>query len=61
MKFNNATHAYFITEKPRLGTETYNRIIQQAQENNLQTYQTFYYQREEKLTVFYYKKQSTDG
>jgi len=56
MKHNNATVAYFIIEKPRLGTEAYSRIIQQAQQNNLQTYQTFYYQGEEKLCIFYYKK-----
>jgi len=33
----NATAAYFIMEKPRLGTETYNDIVK-AQQNNLQTY-----------------------
>jgi len=56
MKINNATTAYFIIEKPRLGTQIYNRIIQQAQQNNIQTYQTFYYKGEEKLRIFYYKR-----
>ncbi|MFQ6064324.1 MAG: hypothetical protein ACE5L6_02495 [Candidatus Bathyarchaeia archaeon] len=36
MKTNNATTAYFIIEKPRPGTEEYNRITQQAKQNNLQ-------------------------
>lgn len=58
METNNATTAYFIIEKPRLGTEQYNRVIQQAQQNNLQTYQTFQYQGEEKLHIFYYQEQS---
>jgi len=56
MEINNATTAYFIIEKPRLGTEIYNRIIQQAQQNNLQTYKTFYYKGEGKLRIFRYKK-----
>jgi len=56
MKINNATTAYFIIEKPRLGTQIYNRTIQQAQQNNIQTYQTFYYKGEEKLRIFYYKR-----
>lgn len=57
MKTNNATIAYFIIEKPRLGTETYSSIINQAQQNNLQTYKIFYYpEGEEKLRIFYYKK-----
>jgi len=55
MKINNATTAYFIIERPRLGTQIYNRIIQQAQQNGLQTYQTIYYKGEEKLHIFYYK------
>ena len=59
MKHNNATIAYFIIEKPRLGTETYNHIIQQAQQNNLETYKTFYYKGEEKLHIFTYKKPLT--
>ena len=57
MKINNATTAYFIIEKPRLGTETYSSIINQAQQNNLLTYETFSYQGEEKLHIFYYKEQ----
>jgi hypothetical protein len=57
MKINNATTAYFIIEKPRLGAEEYNRIAQQAQQNELQTYKIFYYpEGEEKLRIFYYKK-----
>lgn len=56
LKINNATTTYFIIEKPRLGTQEYHRIIQQAQQNNIQTYQTFYYKGEEKLHIFYYKK-----
>jgi len=59
MKTNNATVAYFIVEEPRLGTEEYNRIVTQAQQNGLQTYQIFYYKGEEKLRIFYHKK-STD-
>jgi len=60
MKTNNATVAYFIIEKPRLGTETYNHIIQQAQQNNISTYKIFYYpEGEEKLRIFYYQKSST--
>jgi len=48
-------------EYDRLGAEEYNRIIQQAQQNKLQTYPEgiFYYEGEEKLRIFYYKK-STD-
>jgi len=57
MEINNATIAYFIIEKPRLGTEKYSSIINQAQQNNLLTYETFSYQGEEKLHVFYYKEQ----
>lgn len=58
MKYNNATTAYFVIEKPRLGTETYNSIIQRAQQNGIQTYPNgiFYYQGEEKLRIFYYPK-----
>jgi len=60
MKTNNATVAYFIIEKPRLGAETYNDIINKAQQNNLQTYNVFYYpEGEEKLRIFYYRKSST--
>lgn len=57
LKINNATVEYFIIEEPRLGAEEYNRIIQQAQQNELQTYKIFYYpEGEEKLRIFYYKK-----
>ena len=57
MKINNATTAYFIIEKPRQGTETYNRIVAQAEQNKLQTYKKFYYpEGEEKLRIFYYKE-----
>jgi len=59
MKINNATVAYFVIEKPRLGTETYSSIINQAQQNNLQTYKIFYYpEGEEILRIFYHKRQS---
>ena len=57
MKYNNATIAYFIIEKPRMGTEMYKRIIDQAQQNNLQTYNIFYYpEGQEKLRIFIYQK-----
>jgi len=60
MKNNNSTVAYFIIEKPRIGTETYNHIIQQAQQNNISTYKIFYFpEGEEKLRIFYYQKSST--
>ena len=57
MKTTNATVAYLIIEKPRLGTDEYNRIIQQAQQNKLQTYKIFYYpEDQEKLRVFIYQE-----
>jgi len=56
MNLTDATVAYFIIEKPRLGEEAYNRVIQQAQQNKLQTYKIFYYKNEEKLRIFYYEK-----
>ncbi len=56
MKYNNATTAYFIIDKPRTGTEAYNRIISLAQQNNLETYKVFYYQGEERLRIFYYRR-----
>lgn len=56
MEYNNATIAYFIIEEPRLGAEEYNRIIQQAQLNGLQTYKTFHYRGEEKLRIFHHKE-----
>ncbi len=68
MNYTNTTTAYFIITKEeenafhtRLFPEEYNRIIQQAQQNKLQTYPggIFYYRGEEKLRIFYYKK-STD-
>lgn len=55
MKTNNATIAYFIIEKPRLGVEEYNRIKLQTIQNGLPTYKTFSYQDEEKLRIFYYQ------
>jgi len=57
MKTNNATVAYFIIEKPRLGTETYNQIIQRAQQNGVEIYRTFSYKGEEKLRIFYHVKE----
>jgi hypothetical protein len=42
MKVNNATVAYLTIEKPRIGTETYNDIINKAQQNNLQTYKIYH-------------------
>lgn len=58
MQHNNASVAYFVIEKPRLGTEEYNRIKSQALQNSLQTYPggIFYHQGEEKLYIFYHKK-----
>jgi len=61
MKTNNATTAYFIIEKPRLGTEEYNHTKSQAKQNGLLTYKTLDYEDEEKLTIFYYRKLSTNG
>jgi len=62
MNYTNATVAYFIITKEkesafqtRLGEEEYNRIIQEAQQNNLQTYKIFYYRGEERLRVFYHQ------
>ena len=59
MKTNNATTAYFIIEQRRLGTHEYDRIIQQAQQNNLQTYHVFSYNDVEKLRIFYYKNSTS--
>ncbi len=56
MTYNNATVAYFVVDKPRLRAEEYTRIIQQAEQNNLQTYKTFYYENEEKIRIFYHKE-----
>jgi hypothetical protein len=57
MKHNNSTIVYFIVVKPRLGLEKYNQIIQEAQQNGLQTYKIFYHKGEEKLRIFYYQSQ----
>jgi len=63
MKTTNATVAYFVIEKPRLAEEDYNRITQQAEQNDLQTYPggIFYYKNEEKLHIFYYQGQLATG
>lgn len=62
MEINNATTAYFIIEKPRLGTEEYNRIKSQAMHNDLKTLplpkRISHYRDEEKICIFYYKEQS---
>jgi len=57
MAYNDAVVAYFIIEKPRMGEEEYNRVIQQTQQNGLQTFPggIFYYEGEEKLRIFYYE------
>ena len=57
MQYNNASVAYFVIEKPRLGTEEYSRIKSQALQNGLQIYPggIFYYQEKEKLCIFYYE------
>ena len=52
MKINNATTAYFIIEKPRLGAEEYNRIVAQAEQNKLQTYKKFYFLKVKKNSAF---------
>jgi len=57
MKTNNATVAYFVIEKPRLGTKTYNQIIQRAQQNGVPVYRTFSYKGEERLRIFYHVKE----
>ena len=52
----NTIVAYFIVTEPRIDPEEYNRIIQQAQQNGLQTYKIFYYpEGQEKLRVFIYQ------
>jgi len=62
MNYTNAVVACFIMTKEedfafqtRLGETEYNHIIQQAQQNNLQTYKTFSYGGEEKLRIFYHQ------
>lgn len=52
MKYNNASVAYFIAEKPRLGVEEFNRVVSQALENGLEVYKVF---GEGKLYVFRYR------
>ena len=50
---------YFVISKPRLGTEQYNHVIQQAQQNSLQTYRIFYYpENVEKIRIFIYRKEN---
>jgi len=54
MNYTDAEVAYFLLTKPRVGTEEYNRITQQAHQNDLQTYSAFYHKGEEKLHIFRY-------
>ncbi|MDH5690854.1 MAG: hypothetical protein OEY81_05450, partial [Candidatus Bathyarchaeota archaeon] len=62
MEHNNASVAYFVIEKPRLGKDQYSLIKSQALQNGLQIYPggIFYYQEKEKLKeklcIFYYDK-----
>ncbi|TET26783.1 MAG: hypothetical protein E3J73_03765 [Candidatus Bathyarchaeum sp.] len=60
MEINNATTAYFIIEKPRIGTEKYDNIKSQATQNGLKTLplpkRVSHYQDKEKLCIFYYKE-----
>jgi hypothetical protein len=51
--YNNAAVAYFVVEQPRLGTEEFTRVIQQAQQNKVALYRIF---GEGKLYVFTYRK-----
>jgi len=60
MKINNAETAFFVIEKPRLDEEEYNRIVQQAKQNALLTYEIFRYNDEEKLRVFYYRNHTSN-
>jgi hypothetical protein len=53
LSYNNATVAYFIIQKSRLGTDVFNRILKQALENNLEVYAVFGGGR---LYVFRYKE-----
>ncbi len=59
MNLTDTTVAYFVIVRPRLGEEGYHRIIEQAEKNGLQTYPDgiFHYMGEEKLRIFYYKKE----
>lgn len=54
MKYNNATAAFFVIEQPRMGTEEFNRVVQQAEQNKVAIYKIF---GNGKLYVFRYKKQ----
>jgi len=56
LQYNNATVAYFVIEKPRIGAPTYSSVILQAQHNGVQTYKVFHQGSEEKLRIFCYKK-----
>jgi len=56
MTYNDATIAYFIFEKPRLGEEEFDRVYSAALLNGLEVYRSFSYEGEEKLYVFYYKE-----
>jgi hypothetical protein len=60
MEQTNATTAYFVIQKPRLGEEKYNQIVMQAIQNGLQTYHLVKYKGEEKLRIFVYEKQSQE-
>ena len=65
MKTNNATTAYFIIEKPRLGAEEYNRIIQKTP--RMETHNNLLNRESEKQstgtskTANYGDTKSTDG
>jgi hypothetical protein len=52
----NATIAYFVIQKLRLGEERYNQVIMQATQNALRTYHTIYHKGQEKLRIFIYEK-----
>nr|NIV44221.1 hypothetical protein [Candidatus Bathyarchaeota archaeon] len=49
LKYNNATRAYFVIGKPRVGAEAYNDIIELADQNGLKTYHTVDHKGEEKI------------
>jgi len=53
MQYNNATVAFFVVEEPRLGSQEFNRVIQEAQRNNLPVYVIF---GSGKLYIFRYEK-----
>ncbi|UCE28882.1 MAG: hypothetical protein JSV85_06375 [Candidatus Bathyarchaeota archaeon] len=59
MEHNNASVAYFVIEKLRLGEDEYNRTKSQALQNGLQIYPEgiyFYPEEVEKLCIFYYEE-----